>query len=83
MCNPMFGQTTEYLGDFDRRGAVDEPTAEIYLRASVPRFPIIHLHSLAIYSWTGQTQEFKKRDLKKDFRLCCANTNTHTLAASD
>lgn len=45
----------EYLGDFDRWEAVDEPTAEIHLWAGEAPLPIIHFNSLAIYSLRRNT----------------------------
>lgn len=54
-------QADEYLGDFDGRGAVDEPTAEIHPRAHKPGLPVIHLHRLATDSCGKDTK--KEKDL--------------------
>lgn len=51
----LLQSATKYLGDFDRRGAVNEPTTQVHLGANIPRLPIIHFYSLAVYSWRRNT----------------------------
>lgn len=59
--NSCFYVSTTHLWDFNRRVAVDEAAAEIHLWAGKPGLPVVHLHSLPIYSWAGDTSEFKQR----------------------
>lgn len=59
--HPVVSTSTTHLWDFNRRVAVDEAAAEIHLWAGKPGLPVVHLHSLPIYSWARDTSEFKQR----------------------